>query len=189
MTFLHFWSRGIWRFHFLVVYEDPVFSVIWGCGWYLGIPIAALTPFFTLSCPLEVEIDYWWRITNIHLLCFLTVRANNAPVRATVGVASVKLWNFSVALAGVGGGNTTAPCFRRFSEPGPCQNKGWWSAEYLLYRGYQTRCAHDAHALFQLGSQNVHDMHVRLCFACAMSFVMFPGWQACNLSYFGCPSP
>ena len=29
---------------------------------------------------------------------------------------------------------------------------------------------------------NVHVMHVRLFSACAMSFVMFPCWQACSLS-------
>ena len=36
-------------------------------------------------------------------LIFLTARTNIAPVRATRGVVSVKFWNFSVALAKVGG--------------------------------------------------------------------------------------
>ena len=30
------WNCGIWRFHFVVINEHQLFSVIWGWGWYFG---------------------------------------------------------------------------------------------------------------------------------------------------------
>ena len=87
--FLKFWNCGIWRFLFLEVDDDHVFSVIVRLGdGILGMLVAALPPIFTASCPLEVGIgespdDWYIHDANGHRLCLLTARAHNARVRAT----------------------------------------------------------------------------------------------------------
>ena len=50
------------------------------------------------------------------------------------------------------------------------------------YTGNVPRTLHNLEATASSWEpKDVHNMHVRLFFACAMSFVMFPCWQACNL--------
>ena len=76
------WNRGIWRFHFLVVYEDHVFGDRRLGDGILGISAAALPPTFT-PCPLEVEIGESPDDQCIHgamvTACMFSWRAQTTP--------------------------------------------------------------------------------------------------------------
>ena len=93
--FRKFWNRGTWWFHFLVVREDQVLSVIWGRGWHFG----GVDSRPATCCPMSAQAcrHHTWTGTEGgggHCLCLLRARVRDALVRTTAGIVSVifRIW-------------------------------------------------------------------------------------------------